>query len=254
MTITRQPAVLAAITSMTTISGAPARPDLRQVSAGERRAARAQGLRTLRDLVIDVGVPLGSYYLLRDGLGVSLWLSLAVSSVGPAIRSVYSLAVKRELNVLAMLMLIVNIAGIAVSFVTGDPRTLIAKDAAVSSVIGLTMLGSVALRRPVMSAGLRLFLTKGTAAREAAYEGLVARSAAFRRHDLIYTVIWGVALLAECTARIAGAYTLPVTTMAWLGSVLTIAAIGLATLVGGVGAAGPMLFQVEAEVRAGKQA
>lgn len=254
MTTTQQPAARAAIMPTTNGSGPHAGPHLRQATDDEGRAARRQGLRTLRDLVVDLGVPLGSYYLLRDGFGVSLWLSLAVSSVGPAIRSGHSLAVKREPNVLAMLMLVVNIAGIAVSFVTGDPRTLIAKDAAVSSVIGLAILGSAALRRPVMSAGLRLFLTKGTTAREAAYEGLMARSAAFRRHDLVYTVIWGVALLSECTARIAGAYTLPVTTMVWLGSVLTVGAIGLAILIGGVAAAGPMLFRVEAEVRAGRQA
>src|SRR6266576_3874906 len=37
----------------------------------------------LRPLVIDVGIPLGTYYLLRDGFGVSLWLSLALSSICP---------------------------------------------------------------------------------------------------------------------------------------------------------------------------
>lgn len=250
MTTTQQHGAPAAAMPVTAPSG-HIRPDSRQVT-GEARAGRGRALGTLRDLAVDVGVPLGSYYLLHDGFGASLWLSLAVSSAGPAIRSAYSLAVKRELNVLAVLMLVVNIAGLAVSFVTGDPRAMIAKDSAVSSVIGLAMLGSVALRRPVMSAGLRLFLTKGTAAREAVYEALMARSAAFRRRDLAYTAIWGVTLLAECTARIVGAYTLPVTTMAWLGSVLTMAAIGLAILIGGA-AAGPMLFQVEAGVRAGKQ-
>jgi hypothetical protein len=60
-------------------------------------------------------------------------------------------------------------------------------------------------------------------------------------------------VLAECTARIAGACTLPVTTMAWLGGVLRMAAIGLAVLIGDM-VAGPMLYQVEAGVRAGKQA
>ena len=56
----------------------------------------------------------------------------------------------------------------------------------------------------------------------------------------MYTVIWGVALLAGCTARLIGAYPLSVTTMAWLGGVLTMSKIGLAIVVGGV-AAGPVL-------------
>ena len=219
----------------------------RQGEAAGRQAARAQTVRTLRELAIDLGIPLGSYYLLRDGLGESLWLSLAVSSISPAIRSVYGMAVKRELNLLAMLMLFVNLAGIGVSFLTGDPRAMIAKDSIVSSIIGFAMLGSVAWRRPIMTPGLRLFLTKGTARREGAYQRLQARSATFRRLDGLYTVVWGVALLAECTARLIGAYTLPVTTMVWLGGVLTMGAIGLAIVVGGV-AAGPMLHMVEDEV------
>src|ERR1700735_2322282 len=40
--------------------------------------------RGLRPLLLDVGVPLGSFYLLRDAFGLSLWLSLALRSVGPA--------------------------------------------------------------------------------------------------------------------------------------------------------------------------
>jgi hypothetical protein len=227
-------------------AGPPARHP-RGDASPDQRAERAQTLRTLRDLAIDLGIPLGSYYLLRDGFGLSLWLSLAVSSIGPAIRSGYGLIVKRELNTLAILMLIVNIAGIGVSFVTGDPRALIAKDSVVSSVIGFSMLGSVALRRPIMTPGLRIFLTKGTDRREAAWERLHGTSATFRRLDGLYTVIWGMALLAECTARLIGAYALPVTTMVWLGGVMTMGAIGVAIVAGGV-AAGPMLHMVEHDV------
>src|ERR1700691_3153863 len=79
-------------------------------------ADHRQALRTVRDLAIDLGIPLGTYYLLRDGLGASLWLSLAVSSVGPAVRSVYAMVARHELNLLATLMVGVNVAGIAVSF------------------------------------------------------------------------------------------------------------------------------------------
>ena len=59
--------------------------------------------RSLVPLVVDVGIPAGSYYLLHAGLGLSLWLSLALSSVVPAVRSVTGLVARRELNVLALL-------------------------------------------------------------------------------------------------------------------------------------------------------
>jgi hypothetical protein len=218
--------------------------------AGPGPADRRSGMATaLRPLLIDVGIPVGSYYLLRDAFGLSLWLSLALSSVGPAVRSVAGLMAERTLNLLAVLMLAVNLAGIAVSFLTGDPRAMIAKDSAVSSVIAFAILGSVLLRRPLMSAGLKPFMTKGEPQRTAAWDRLSAASPRFRRLELLFSTVWGLALLAECGARLVGAYTLPVTTMVWLGTVMTLGAIGVAIMAGGA-AAGPIQKMIDAEAAA----
>jgi hypothetical protein len=204
---------------------------------------------TLRPLVIDIGIPVGTYYLLRDALGLSLWLSLALSSIGPAVRSIASLVTERKLNPLAMLMLAVNLAGIAVSFLTGDPRAMIAKDSIVSSVIAFAILGSVVLRRPLMSTGLKPYMIRGKAERMAAWDRLSADSPRFRRLELAFSTIWGLALLAECAARLVGAYTLPVTTMMWLGTAMTLGSIGLAIVAGGA-AAGPIQKMIDAEAAA----
>lgn len=219
-------------------------------SAGPGSANRRSDLAAaLRPLLIDVGIPVGTYYLLRDAFGLSLWISLALSSVGPAVRSVAGLMAERKLNLLAVLMLAVNLAGIAVSFLTGDPRAMIAKDSAVSSVIAFAILGSILLRRPLMSAGLRPFITRGEPQRTAAWDRLSAASPRFRRLELLFSTIWGLALLAECAARLVGAYTLPVTTMVWLGTVMTLVAIGVAIVVGGV-AADPIRRMIDAETAA----
>jgi hypothetical protein len=210
-----------------------------------QQSQRASVAASLRPLVIDVVIPIGGYYVLHAGLGLGLWLSLALSSVVPAVRSVTGLLGDRRLNLLALLILVVNLAGIAVSFATGDPRLLIAKDSAISSVIALGILVSVAARRPLMSAGLRPFVARGRADREAAWDRLSAGSARFRRLELAYSAIWGVALLLDCAARLAGAFTLPVPTMVWLGTVLTAGAIGVAVMAGGV-AAQPMLRMIDA--------
>jgi hypothetical protein len=218
--------------------------------AGYAPADRRPGLAAaLRPLAIDVGIPLGTYYLLRDAFGVSLWLSLALSSIGPAVRSVAGLVAERKLNLLAMLVLAVNLAGIGVSFVTGDPRAMIAKDSAVSSVIAFAILGSVVLRRPLMSAGLKPFLTRGQTERIAAWDRLSMASGRFRRLEQAFSAIWGLALLGECAARLVGAYTLPVTTMVWLGTVMTLGSIGVAIVAGGA-AAGPIQKMIDAEAAA----
>jgi hypothetical protein len=204
----------------------------------------------LRPLLIDVGVPLGSYYLLRDAFGLSLWLSLALSSVGPAIRALFGIAAERKLNVLAVLMLAVNLAGIVVSFLTGDPRAMIAKDSLVSSVIAFVILASVVARRPLMSAGLKPFMTKGMPERVAAWDRLASGCTRFRRFELAFSAIWGFALLADCIARLVGAYTLPVTTMVWLSTVMVLGAVGVGVVAGGF-AARPIEKMVEAETAAG---
>ena len=203
----------------------------------------------LRPLLVDVGIPVGSYYLLRDAFGLSLWVSLALSSIGPALRAAAGLAAKRELNLLAVLMLAVSLAGIVVSFLTGDPRAMIAKDSIISSVIAFAILGSVALRRPLMSAGLKPFLTRGEPLRTAAWDRLRAASPQFRRLELLFSTIWGLALLAECAAHLIGAYTLPVTTMVWLGTVMGLSAIAVAIVAGGA-AADPIQKMIDAEAAA----
>jgi hypothetical protein len=218
--------------------------------AGPGSADRRPGMAAaLRPLLIDVGIPVGTYYLLRDAFGVSLWLALALSSIGPAVRAIAGLIAERKLNLLAVLMLAVNLAGIAVSFLTGDPRAMIAKDSVVSSVIAFAILGSVVLRRPLMSAGLKPFMTKGEPRRAAAWDRLSAASPRFRRLELLFSTIWGLALLAECAARLVGAYTLPVTTMVWLGTAMTLGAIGVAIVAGGA-AAGPLQKMIDTEAAA----
>ena len=58
-----------------------------QAPAGPRSADRRDLAAALRPLLVDVGIPVGTYYLLRNAFGVSLWLSLALSSIGPAVRA-----------------------------------------------------------------------------------------------------------------------------------------------------------------------
>src|SRR5215467_8626516 len=232
-------------------SGPQAQATADHAGAADPRSAdrRSDLAAALRPLLIDIGIPVGTYYLLRDAIGLSLWLSLALSSVGPAVRSIGGLMAERKLNLLAVLMLAVNLAGIAVSFLTGDPRAMIAKDSAISSVIAFAILGSVLLRRPLMSAGLKPFMTKGEPRRSAAWDRLSAASPQFRRLELVFSTIWGVALLAECLAHLVGAYTLPVTTMVWLGTVITLGAIAVAIVAGGA-AVGPIQKMIDAETAA----
>jgi hypothetical protein len=189
---------------------------------------------TLAPLVVDVAIPLGGYYVLHAGFGVGVAAALAISSVVPAARTIASVVTKRGTNSLAALMLTVNLAAIALTFVSGNARLMIAKDSVVSSVIAIGILWSVRSGKPMMSAGLKPFLTKGDPRRVAAWDALRAQSPRFRAKENLYSVIWGLLLLLDCVTRLVLAFVLAPSTMAWMGTVLVLGAIGLACMLGGV--------------------
>ncbi|WP_028805566.1 VC0807 family protein [Streptomyces sp. 142MFCol3.1] len=199
-------------------------------------------------LIMDVAVPLASYYLLKNGFGMSTVAALAWSSVVPAVRTLWSLVRERTFNGLAGLILLVNVVGLLLSLVAGDPRLMLAKDSGVSSVVGIGILVSVRLGRPMMTQGMKPFLIKGDPAKNAAWERLLAGSERFRQAERTFSLIWGAALLGECVLRVVGAYTLPVDTMVWLGTVVMVATIGLAILLSGRFAVVPMEKLLEQEL------
>ncbi|GGW24885.1 VC0807 family protein [Streptomyces alanosinicus] len=220
----------------------------------EQQKQNPSALDNFLPLIVDVAVPLGSYYLLKDGFGMSTFAALGWSSVVPALRTLWGLVRERKVNGLAGLILLVNVVSLMLTFVSGDPRLMLAKDGAVSSTVGIGILLSVRMGRPMMTAGLKPFLVKADAAKEAAWTRLVsgasARSAAFLRKERAYSVVWGLALLAECGARVVGAYTVPADTMVWLGTVFVVGAIGIGMLVGGGLAIAPMEKMLKAETEA----
>ncbi|MGW1529584.1 VC0807 family protein [Streptomyces sp. NPDC001588] len=201
-------------------------------------------------LIMDVAVPIGSYYLFKDAFGMSTLMALGLSSVVPAVRTVWGVVEERTINAFAALILFVNVVGLLLSFVAGDPRLMLAKDSGVSSAIGIGILVSVAMGKPMMTAGMKPWLVKGAADREAAWSRLQSASPAFRRAERVFSVVWGVVLLVECVVRVVGAYTLPVDTMVWLGSVVLAVAMVIGFMVSGALAAGPMAHMLIAEVKA----
>ncbi|MET8804896.1 VC0807 family protein [Streptomyces sp. NPDC004546] len=222
----------------------------------QQRKQNPSVLDNFKPLILDVAVPLGSYYLFKDAFGMSTFAALAWSSVAPALRTVWGLVKERKTNALAGLILVVNVVSLLLSFVSGDPRLMLAKDSGVSSVVAFGILASVWLGKPMMTAGMKPFLVKGDAAKEAAWERLVSgasdRSAAFRSKEKAFSVVWGLVLLAECVARVVGAYTIPVDTMVWLGSVFLVGAMVIGFVVSGGLAVEPMEKMLSAEVEAGE--
>ncbi|ATL29546.1 VC0807 family protein [Streptomyces formicae] len=228
-----------------TAANAPA-----SVPATEGAEARKARIESLKPLVLDAIVPTASYYLLSKGFGMGTMAALAWSSVVPGVRTVWGLVKERRVNGLAALILTANVVGLLLSLVAGDPRLMLAKDSGITGTIGLAVLASVFAGRPLMTAGLKPWVTKGNAARIASWERLSARRGRFARLERTFSVVWGVGLFGEAVARILGAYTLPVDTMVAMGGVIAAVTITLTIVVSGRLAVGPMEEMVEADLKA----
>ncbi|CAM5332288.1 hypothetical protein GCM10010329_37830 [Streptomyces spiroverticillatus] len=223
-------------------------PEVRPAVAPEARPTRAPHpmLQSLAPLLLDAGVPMAAYYALKAA-GTGTVAALAISSAIPAVRVVWGIVKNRRLNGFAALILCVNVVSIALSTVTGDPRLMLAKDSAVSSVVGFGILFSAFAGRPVMRTALKPAVVKASAARAAAWDRLLETSARFRRFERNFSLVWGTALVAECAVRIVGAYTVPVDTMVALGGGIMIATIVLAIMLSGGLAVVPMQYMVGEE-------
>ena len=204
------------------------------ISVRRRDERRARGESSIASLVVDVAIPLAIYYALHDGLGLPLVTAMAASSVIPAARTAYAAVRERELNQLAALMLTLNVASVVISLVSGNARLLFAREAAISSLVGIAALATVlAGRTPMFAPAMEAFMTRGEPRREQAWHRLAGADLGFCRMLRRHTVIWGVVLLVDCCARVVCAYTMPVTELAWLSTAITVGSISFAAIASG---------------------
>ncbi|WP_086837907.1 VC0807 family protein [Amycolatopsis kentuckyensis] len=185
----------------------------------------------LKTLAIEVAVPTGVYYALHS-LGASDFTALAVSGVFPLARTLYQFAKDRTLNGLALVVLVTNVVGMLLTFVSGDARMMIAKDSLGSGITGLVILASAFTAAPIMTKAMRPFLTRGKAENEAAWERL-SGTATFDAIMRRCSVIWGIGFVLESSVRIAGAFTLPISTMVWLSTAIFAGSFVVIMLVAG---------------------
>ncbi|MEU8953727.1 VC0807 family protein [Streptomyces sp. NPDC048518] len=216
--------------------------------AGAGDDARKARTESLKPLVLDALVPTASYYLLSKGFGMGTLTALGWSSVVPAGRTAWGLVKERRVNGLAALILTANVVGLLMSLIAGDPRLMLAKDSGITATVGIAVLLSVVAGRPLMTAALKPWVTKGNAARTAAWERLTAQRGPFARLERTFSVVWGAALLGEALLRVVGAYTLPVDTMVWLGGAIAAGVITLTAVAGGRLVVVPMEKLVEEAV------
>ncbi|BCJ40979.1 hypothetical protein GCM10010168_47220 [Actinoplanes ianthinogenes] len=184
---------------------APAAPAKKPVKTPSRSTL-------LLPLLIDFGLPLAVYYGLRAA-GVDQWWSLLFSAAVPAVVVIVRLVRSRRVDFLALFVLSAVALSVGVSAMTGDPRTMLIRDAwagLIGGLIGVWLLASVWFGRPALMVLIRAFvLAKVGPDGLRAWEARWDTDHDFRRALRLLTFVWGCATLLNVVVTILAAYLLP---------------------------------------------
>jgi hypothetical protein len=202
-------------TNATTGTAAPAPPTEKEKAAAVRQLI-------FKQLLLELALPIGGYYLLR-GFGMDQWLAL-VCSAGLALPAViWSLISQRRVNVTVFFSLSIVILGTVIGLISGDARLLAVRDGWITAILGLWILGSLLTKRPFIMAQARAILISKVGERGAdEWEARWPVEPEFRTAIRTLTAVWGVVFTLDSLVRVLVAYTLPidaiplVSTVQWL--------------------------------------
>ncbi len=177
-----------------------------------------RGVRVVAGLVL----PVALYYGLRAA-GVGVYLTLLISAIVPAIFGVYRFIRSRQVDGLALYMLSMLVLSTIISFIGGNPRFLLARDAWLTGVTGLWFLVSARTSRPLSYLYTRPLLERRFGPPGVPWDQLWRRLPRFRRLWRVSSVLWAIGLLIDSVLRVLMAYRLPIDDVPGLGTLLYVA-------------------------------
>jgi intracellular septation protein A len=200
-----------------------------QTSHRAPATAEAPRLSLFLGLFWDIGLSLVAYYGLR-AMGASPYVALLGGTLTAGLRIAYVWLRDRRLDAFAAFMLVEFGVGLGLALLSGDARFLVAKESFSTAVAGLLFLGSCCVGRPMVWHAAARFQP----AARPHLDRLWRTEPAFRHGFRVLTLGWGAGLLAEATARVVVAYTLPVDVAAGVSQLLrfgVLAALVIWTLI-----------------------
>ena len=172
----------------------------------------------LMPLVLDIALPLGSYYLLKNAFGMGVITALIVSGLVPAARTIWTTLRAGKPDQFALAVLVLTIVSIPITLLTGSPTFMLAKDGLGTATLGVYV-GVMALRRqPVMTAAYKPFIATN-AAKARVWDDFVVSSPAFRDLMVRVNLVWSIGFVLEVVARLLIVFTLPFDTAVWATNV-----------------------------------
>jgi hypothetical protein len=150
-------------------------------------------------VVFDTAGPLVAYQLLRSA-GLSSVSALVLSGVLPGVAVLGGLIRRRHLDAIGVLVLAGIAVGTVLGLLSGNARLVLVEGSVPTAVFGLLCLASLRSRRPLIFRFAHEFMGADTP-RGRDFDSLW-QYPGFRHAFWLFTVVWGVAYLAEAAARV----------------------------------------------------
>lgn len=164
---------------------------------------------------------MASYYGLRLA-GASAWVALLGATLAAGLRIVWVAVRDRKLNPFATVILIIFGLGLALVFVSGDPRFLLLKHSITGGAVGIAFLVSIVAGRPLTLAAAQSWQPGEAQELEALY-----RTDPDVGHEFRFSaMVWGLGGLAEALIRVPLIYLLPIDVMVGLSTALMVVTNG----------------------------
>ncbi|WP_414169742.1 VC0807 family protein [Streptoverticillium reticulum] len=178
-------------------------------------------------LAVNVALPLVLFYVLR-GAGMVQWQALLLSSAPPALHALGEAVIRRRVDPFDMFVLVLLLVSAGTSVISGSPRVLLLKDAALPAALGLWILSTLTMARPfAFQFGARLRGPEAAAVAERAWR----ESAEFRGALRGLTALWGGMELLDAALSTVNALVLPVDVVPLVGRIASLGLIGLSAVI-----------------------
>jgi hypothetical protein len=177
--------------------------------------------RPLLGLIWDAGIPVFGFYTLKI-LGASDWAALLAATLFAGGRVFWVALRSRRMTWFAAMMMLVFGVGLALAFVVGDPRLMLAKNSVGGALIGGLFLASLATKRPLTLIAFQTWRPRDADALAQAYHDDSAVRRVFRRSAWV----WGIGMILEAALRLPLIYLVPLSVSVGLSAALSATVIG----------------------------
>jgi hypothetical protein len=188
---------------------------------------RARGIIGVLPYLLDIIIPLASYYALTSA-GLDSFEALLAGGGLTAILSIANTIRRGRIDSLGILVIVEIALGLALDLAVRDPRLTLARGSLFIALAGIWILASTVTGRPVT-----IDATKPFAARKGGKNGIIAHewlaknSSRFLRIHRALSAVWGVMFLAYAVVRVIVIYNVTVSEAVWLTEVPGILAVAI---------------------------